>query len=108
MSLWSHVGVLVRILEPPSHAGVILCLNHLGQLEGMARHVWSSLPGQTRVTFQYDEISLETVLRNAHKCLMCDVKMVFNRYCENPGCGRALAPQWPTVYCGNTCALEDA
>lgn len=87
---------LVRIVDPPRYAGVVICSAHLEQLAD------AELRGSQR-----DEISSEAVEFYGHRCLMCGVDASPGRLCENEDCRRPLHPQWPAVYCCNECALED-
>ena len=99
---------LVRVTRPSRLVGVIACLDHLTQLRDLVQR--QSLPhdDQERPAFLHVEIPWEIVELHAHRCLMCGVKAVPNRRCENDSCTRELHPQWPAVYCCNECAWEDA
>lgn len=76
--------------------GMIVCRDHLSQAIGAEDppFVAESLPA--------DQVRFWN-----HRCLMCSVDPAPGRLCENPDCRRPLHPQWPAVYCSNTCALED-
>lgn len=50
----------------------------------------------------------QELLFGEEKCLMCETLHVDGNACCNDFCKKPLHPQWPTVYCSNTCALEDA
>jgi hypothetical protein len=42
----------------------------------------------------------------APACVMCETIASLNKVCAH--CETPLHPQWPSVYCSNTCALSDA
>lgn len=42
------------------------------------------------------------------ECGLCKTTIVFGHVCENAACVTPLHPQWPAVYCSNTCAMRDA
>ena len=87
------MSALVRVTQPPRYAGVILCAQHVDQLDDSA--------------LVHDELPADAVAFWGHRCLMCGVDAAPGRTCENADCRRPLHPQWPAVYCTNDCALED-
>lgn len=91
---------LVRVVSPTGHRphvheGMIVCFEHLRQLELSARPPIKEIPDDQAAFW-------------GHRCLMCGVDAAPGRVCENVDCRRTLHPQWPAVYCCNDCALEDA
>jgi len=87
------MNALVRVTHPPRYAGVILCADHLNQLDDSE--------------LVHDALAPDAVAFWGHRCLMCGVDAAPGRTCENVDCRRTLHPQWPAVYCTNECALED-
>jgi len=84
---------LVRVVQSP-HDGVVVCRDHLAQLEAGAVVAHVEIPAAQAAFW-------------GHRCLMCGVDAIPGRLCENEGCRRPLHPQWPAIYCCNECALED-
>lgn len=90
---------LVRVVSPTGHRphvheGMIVCFEHLRQLELAARPPIKEIPA--------DQVAFW-----GHRCRMCGVEAAHGRVCENEDCRRKLHPQWPAIYCCNACALED-
>jgi len=95
-------------------AGMSLCNEHaLGLLDhGFVPDDFRPVWDEARVV----EVAAQTGMSasdirrlHAHhfdeRCAMCGVVPSANR-CLN--CDRALHPNWPAVYCSNSCAMEDA
>ena len=56
--------------------------------------------------FRREDIMQLHGMRYFDECVMCNVPENLAAKCGN--CGRAMHPQWPSVYCTTDCALEDA
>jgi len=105
---------LVRVVRPIRHAGIVVCQDHVDQLDQIGEAETrdqpsdaSADPAECMRTLVASWYFVEDVAPEGHTCLMCGVAAVSGRLCENDRCRRPLHPQWPAVYCCNDCALED-